>query len=89
MNTISTVKAREHFSELVNRTAYGKERIILSRRGRGLLALIPLEDLRLIELAEDLIDVRDAKAAIKEYENGEVVSLTDLEKDLNMDDKDV
>lgn len=86
MNTINTVKAREHFSELINRTAYGKERIVLSRRGKELLALIPLEDLHLLELAEDLIDVKDAAMAIKEYEKGDVVSLEEIEKCLNDDD---
>ena len=86
MNTINTVKAREHFSELINRTAYGKERIVLSRRGKELLALIPLEDLYLLELAEDLIDVKDAAMAIKEYEKGDVVSLEEIEKCLNDDD---
>ena len=83
MNTITTVNAREHFSELINRAAYGKERIIISRRGRGLMALVPLDDLRLLELAEDLIDVRDAKIALKEYDNGQVVSLADIEQRLN------
>lgn len=83
MNTITTVNAREHFSELINRAAYGKERIIISRRGRGLMALVPLDDLRLLELAEDLIDVRDAKIALKEYDNGQVVSLADVEQRLN------
>jgi prevent-host-death family protein len=82
MNTINTVKAREHFSELINRTAFGKERIILSRRGKNLLALIPLEDLYLLQLAEDLIDTKDAAAAIKEYEKGDVVSLDEIEKRL-------
>ena len=83
MNTITTVEAREHFSELINRTSYGKERIVLSRRGKRLLALIPLEDLHLIELAEDLIDARDAEIALKEYKNGQVVSLEEIVQRLN------
>jgi prevent-host-death family protein len=83
MNTITTVDAREHLSEIINRTAYGKERIVLSRRGKELLVLIPMEDLKLIELAEDLIDLRDAKEALKEYEEGRVISLEEIEKRLS------
>ena len=83
MNTITTVEARENFSELINRSAYGKERIILSRRGKNLLALVPLEDLRMIELAEDLADVADAEVALKEYKNGKVISLAEIEKRLD------
>lgn len=85
MNTITTVEARKCFSELINRASYGKERIVLSRRGKGLLALIPLEDLRLIEMAEDLIDTKDAEMALKEYEEGQVISLEEVEQGLNND----
>lgn len=83
MNTLSTVKARKQFSDLINRTAYGKERIVISRRGKGLMVLIPIEDLRLIEMAEDLIDIKEAEIALKDYENGNVVSLEDVEQRLN------
>ena len=80
---MTTVEAREHFADMVNRTAYGKERIVLSRRGQELLALVPMEDLRLIELAEELIDIRDAELALKEYEeNGQFVSLEEIKKRL-------
>jgi len=40
MNTITTVKAREAFSEVLNRSAFGKERIILTRRGKGIVAVV-------------------------------------------------
>lgn len=41
---------------------------------------MPLEDLRLLEMVEDLIDVEDAKIAIKEYEAGNVTSLAEVEQ---------
>ncbi len=49
MLTISTVEARDNFSELINQAAYGKERIVLTRRGKALVALIPLADLKALE----------------------------------------
>jgi prevent-host-death family protein len=42
---ISTVEARNNFSDIVNRAAYGKERVILTRRGKPIAAIIPAEDL--------------------------------------------
>jgi prevent-host-death family protein len=42
---IPVTEARAQFSALVNRVGFGKERIILSRHGRPLVALIPAEDL--------------------------------------------
>jgi prevent-host-death family protein len=36
MSTKSAMKeARDNFSDLVNRSSYGKERIVLTRRGKG------------------------------------------------------
>jgi prevent-host-death family protein len=45
MAHLSTVEARSQFAELINRVAYGKERVILTRRGKALVAVVPLEDL--------------------------------------------
>lgn len=44
-------EARAQFSELVNRVGYGKERIVLTRHGRPLVALVPAE--ALTDLATD------------------------------------
>ena len=66
MNTISTVKARGNFSDLVNRSAYGKERIVLTRRGKGIVAVVPIDDLELLEELEDHLDLEEAKKALKE-----------------------
>ena len=84
MTRLNVSKAREEFPEVVNRAAYGKERIIVSRRGKDLAAVIPIEDLRLLErLAEeemDRIDLEAAHAALAEP--GENISLRDLMQEL-------
>ena len=46
MIKMTTVEARENFSELINQAAYGNERIILTRRGKALVAVVSLEDLQ-------------------------------------------
>ena len=72
MTRLNISKAREEFPEIVNRAAYGNERTIVSRRGKDLAAVIPMDDLRLLErLAQeemDRIDIEDARAALKEAE---------------------
>ena len=78
MAMLSTVKAREGFSETVNRSAYGKERIILTRRGKGIAAVVPIEDLELLERLEDEIDIREARKALKE--GGKPIAVTELKK---------
>lgn len=46
MLQMSTVEARENFSDMLNKAAYGNEHIILTRRGKPLVAVIPLKDLK-------------------------------------------
>lgn len=38
-------EARAQFSELINRVGFGKERIVLTRHGKPLVALVPAETL--------------------------------------------
>ena len=67
MTTLSASQARSHFGSLLRRTARRKQRVILTSRGRELAAVVPIEDLRLIErLAEeeeDRIDRAEARKA--------------------------
>ncbi|MCH9770485.1 MAG: type II toxin-antitoxin system Phd/YefM family antitoxin [Gammaproteobacteria bacterium] len=45
MMKMTTVEARENFSDLINKAAYGSRRIVLTRRGKPLAAIVPLADL--------------------------------------------
>ena len=64
MTRLAASKVRDTFSDTLNRVAYRGERIVLRRHGRDLAAIIPIEDLKLIEEKEDEIDVRDARRAL-------------------------
>ncbi len=61
MARLPSAKVRKDFSETVNRVAYGRERIVLHRRGKDLAAMIPVEDLALLEEIEDRLDVEEAE----------------------------
>lgn len=66
MTKLAASQARDSFSDTLNRVAYRGERIVLRRRGKDLAAIIPMEDLRLIEKMEDETDVREARKALAE-----------------------
>ncbi len=66
MSRISTAEARDRLSDIINRAAYGKERVVLTRRGRELAAVVPIEDIRLLEELEDHIDLEAARKALEE-----------------------
>ena len=57
MTKISTVKARENFSELINQAAYGKQKVILTRRGKALAALVSMEDYQLLQQLQNKEEV--------------------------------
>ena len=82
MTTVTTAEARKKLAEIVNKVAYGKEPIVLTRRGEEIAALISMEELELLQLIEDHIDIEDAKKALAEP--GENISSEKLWKELGL-----
>ena len=63
---MNVVDIRNNLAEALNRVAYGGERIVLKRRGKGVAALVSVEDLALLEELENQADVRAVRKALKE-----------------------
>lgn len=63
---VNATQARQEFSDIVNRAAYGGERVVLHRRKKPVAAVVPIEDLELIERIEDELDIKSAQKALKE-----------------------
>jgi prevent-host-death family protein len=86
MTRLNVSRAREEIAEIVNRAAFGKERTIVSRRGKELAAVIPIEDLRLLERLTreqmDRLDLEDVHAALAEP--GENMPLKVVKKKLGV-----
>lgn len=59
-------KARDEFADLLNRVSYRKERLLIERHGKPVAALVPVEDLALLEALEDRLDLEAAREALKE-----------------------
>ena len=51
-STISTSKAREFLADLITEVAYKGERVILTRHGKPVAAIISAEDLERLESLE-------------------------------------
>ncbi len=66
MMEVGVHEIRANLAEVINRVAYGGERIVLERRSKPVLALVSLEDLALLEEMENVADVKAAKKARKE-----------------------
>jgi prevent-host-death family protein len=63
---ISVTKARENLADILGEVRYAHKRIKLTSNGKGVGAIIPLEDLELLEAIEDKIDIELADKANKD-----------------------
>jgi prevent-host-death family protein len=66
MTRLNATDARSDFSTTLNRVAFTKERVLLERHGKPLAALVPVEDLELLQELENRIDLAAARKALKE-----------------------
>ncbi len=54
METMSAVEARRNFSEVMARVSYVGDRVVIERKGRPMMALISIADLRRLEAWEQV-----------------------------------
>ena len=66
MSEIGVTEARDQLGQLVNRAEYNRERIILTRNGRAVAAIVPIDVLRDLEATEDAADLEAARRAVAE-----------------------
>lgn len=66
MSTITAKEARRTFTDLLARAAYGKERVTVTRNGRPMAVLVPVEDAEALEALEERIDLEDVRKRAKE-----------------------
>ncbi|HAM02202.1 MAG TPA: prevent-host-death protein [Acidimicrobiaceae bacterium] len=67
MSEVSVSEARDRLADVIDEARRLHEPVYLNRRGKRLVAVIDAEDLdRLIELAEDAVDIAEARSALEE-----------------------
>ncbi len=84
MIRLNASEARNDFSSTLNRVAYGKDRVVLHRRGKDLVAIVPVEDLHLLEELEARVDLDEARAALKEADKKGTIPWGKIKKDLGL-----
>jgi prevent-host-death family protein len=83
-DAVTTAAARKNFSDLINRVAYGKDRVVLTRRNKPLAAVVPIEDIALIEEIEDREDLKAARAAMRDIRRNGAIPWTHIKKELGL-----
>jgi prevent-host-death family protein len=77
-------EARGEFSDLVNRAAYRHERVLLTRHGKPIAAIISKEDLEYFEALEDRDDLAAIEAALADPDNQEEIPWEQVKADLGL-----
>ena len=77
-------EARGEFSDLVNRAAYKHERVLLTRHGKAIAAIVPAEDLELLEALEDRAYLEAARAALADPQNAELIPWEQVKAELGL-----
>lgn len=63
---ITASVARARWSELTSEVAYGQQRVIIERHGKGVLVLLSMTDFEQLQSLEDLADLQVALKARRE-----------------------
>jgi prevent-host-death family protein len=83
MSAVAASRLRKELSETLNKVAFKGERVILERHGKGVAALISMEDYLLFERLEELIDTREAERILNNLKKEDVVSWDKAKKELD------
>ena len=84
MTRLAAGQVRKGFADALNRVAYGRERIVLHRRGKNVAAMVPIEDLALLEELETRLDLEEARAALAEARKKGTISWEKLKAELGL-----
>jgi len=66
MTHLAVADARRDLSDILNRVVYSGERVILTRHGKDIAAIISSKDLEALEKIEDMVDVTEAEKRLSE-----------------------
>lgn len=84
VTAVSVADARSDLAELLNRVAYGKERLVITRHGRELAAIVPMEDLHLANRLRRFVARKDVARALAELDAGKAPSWDELRQELGL-----
>ena len=84
MTRMAANTACKDFTGTLNRVARHKERLVLSRRGRDVVAIVPVEDLDFLQMLEDRIDLDDARASLAESRKKGTIPWKKLKAELGL-----
>ena len=84
MKQITAGEARKHMAELLNRAAFGKERFVITRHGKDVVAIVPIEEITLLDRLRAVLSKKDIETALSEMQDSSTQSWDEVRKDLDV-----
>ena len=84
MAKLKVSDARKEFAETINKVAYGKERVVIEKFGKDIVAVVPIADLKLLEEMEDHLDLEAIRKAIADPKNKKPIAWDKVRKDFGI-----
>ena len=69
---------------MLNIVKYGPDRVVIERRGKGVAAVVSIQDLELLEALEEELDLEAARKALADPRNKVRVPLAEVKKRLGL-----
>ena len=81
-STITTMGLRDGLADVLSRVRHAHERVVVTRSGKPVAAIIPVDELRLLQALEDGLDIKAADEAKRE---GVFYDLEEVLEELRVD----
>ncbi len=85
MTTVSMTDLHDHLPDTIERVRYTKDRVLVQKHNKEVAAVVSVEDVRLLEALEDLVDLHAAIEALHEMESdGGSVTVEEFRQELGL-----
>ncbi len=81
---VTVADARKGLSEILNRVAYGKEQVVVTRHGRRVAAIVPIGDLDFLSRMRAFVARDDVDRALRELDAGRAKPWSQLRRELGL-----
>jgi prevent-host-death family protein len=81
---VNSAEAKKQLGQILARTARTKRRVVVTSRGKDMAAVVPIEDVQLLEEIEDRLDLDEARAALASVKRDGAVTWKRIKRDLGL-----
>lgn len=81
---VTVADARKGLAELLNRVAFAKEQVVLTRHGRQVAAIVPIEDLEFLSRMRGFVARGDVRRALSDLDAGRTKPWEQLRQELGL-----